>query len=363
MRARRSPPHDKAPPHFIGLVSPPPAALLALAGLSIGTGIFSSLISNAQDADKNPCVTSMEVAPWDFFLRADDSRPRSGAQHEVALCENSGARSRQEWIRSDSAASMPMCSSGARTETPSLSSCRDPPRRAPLRPEAKLPSPPRLTPSTHPTASAFTASLRTSSSERRGGRMTGSTCSATIETRADLALTKFQMFGWTIVGVLIYLIAFWRVITSNDAPYMTSLPDIDGSLVTLMGISQAAYLTGKAVAGVNAAQPTPVTTPASPPVQPNTSNPPGSLVVPPTAPTTAAPFAANTSGAHSTAMKYRPMRIPSVAAGIALMTVVAPTRAQIVQFRRQRRVRRSDEVFAAAQIPNDQQHGRRSPGI
>lgn len=62
------------------------------------------------------------------------------------------------------------------------------------------------------------------------------------------SLTRFQMFAWTFVGIIVFLVHFFSGIYSNlsDANHL-NVPTIDGILVTLMGLSQAAYLGGKAV--------------------------------------------------------------------------------------------------------------------
>ena len=63
-------------------------------------------------------------------------------------------------------------------------------------------------------------------------------------------LTRFQMFCWTWIGIGIYLIIFLTTVTKPanlQAVENLSLPDIDQSLVFLMGLSQGAYVGGKIV--------------------------------------------------------------------------------------------------------------------
>jgi len=64
----------------------------------------------------------------------------------------------------------------------------------------------------------------------------------------NLDLMKFQMFGWTIVGLLLYLANFFSALGAQHV--LSSLPAIDDSLVVLMGVSQAAYLANKGVQNV-----------------------------------------------------------------------------------------------------------------
>ena len=62
---------------------------------------------------------------------------------------------------------------------------------------------------------------------------------------------RYQMFLWTIISVIIYLGLFLQQINgiSNiEGLTQLKLPDIDPSLLFLMGLSQAGYLANKAVA-------------------------------------------------------------------------------------------------------------------
>jgi hypothetical protein len=96
--------------------------------------------------------------------------------------------------------------------------------------------------------------------------------STMLEENKKPALTRFQMFGWTWIGIIIYIgILFSTVSTLMDIgdgklceplqpneikfnqlhcdkPLRTlTLPDIDPTLVILMGLSQGGYLGGKIV--------------------------------------------------------------------------------------------------------------------
>ena len=55
---------------------------------------------------------------------------------------------------------------------------------------------------------------------------------------------KFQMFGWTLVALAIYLVLF----VHNLDPHTATLPMVDSSIVVLTGVSQTGYLSGKAIA-------------------------------------------------------------------------------------------------------------------
>jgi len=58
-------------------------------------------------------------------------------------------------------------------------------------------------------------------------------------------LAKIQMMGFTLITIGIFLATFVHQVVSN--PVITSVPNIDSSLMVLMGISQAGYLGKKLV--------------------------------------------------------------------------------------------------------------------
>jgi hypothetical protein len=57
---------------------------------------------------------------------------------------------------------------------------------------------------------------------------------------------KFQMFGWTIIAIVIYVYLF----LADLRPSLESLPVVPASIVILTGLSQSGYLTGKAVSSM-----------------------------------------------------------------------------------------------------------------
>jgi hypothetical protein len=63
-----------------------------------------------------------------------------------------------------------------------------------------------------------------------------------------LDLMKFQMFGWTVVAVGIYIYLF----LADFRPDLASLPVVPASIVALTGLSQGGYLSGKAVSNMGA---------------------------------------------------------------------------------------------------------------
>ena len=63
----------------------------------------------------------------------------------------------------------------------------------------------------------------------------------------SMDLMKFQMFGWTVVAILVYTWLFLKNLDSN----ISSLPIVPTSIVILTGLSQAGYLAGKGVSNVD----------------------------------------------------------------------------------------------------------------
>lgn len=72
-------------------------------------------------------------------------------------------------------------------------------------------------------------------------------------------LSKLQIIAWTFICIATYLIVVGQHITTNDP----TIPDIDNSLMALMGLGHAAYLGKKAVT-----QDTPGATTVQPPTPP-----------------------------------------------------------------------------------------------
>ncbi|WFN34272.1 hypothetical protein L1S32_10555 [Methanogenium sp. S4BF] len=68
-----------------------------------------------------------------------------------------------------------------------------------------------------------------------------------LKTKGKIALNRFQMFLWTIVGVVLYLSVVVGTVTDGGDAALLSLPDIDPTLVYLMGLSQTGYLGGRLV--------------------------------------------------------------------------------------------------------------------
>jgi hypothetical protein len=68
----------------------------------------------------------------------------------------------------------------------------------------------------------------------------------------NLSLMKFQMFGWTVIAIFIYVYLFLGL--HHLTPSITSLPNVDPNIAVLTGVSQTAYLAGKGVSNLSANQ-------------------------------------------------------------------------------------------------------------
>jgi len=63
----------------------------------------------------------------------------------------------------------------------------------------------------------------------------------------NLDLMKFQMFGWTVVAIVIYVYFF----LSRLRPDLIEQPTVPQGIVILTGLSQTGYLAGKGVSSMN----------------------------------------------------------------------------------------------------------------
>ena len=64
-------------------------------------------------------------------------------------------------------------------------------------------------------------------------------------------LMKFQMFGWTVIAIFIYVYLF----LSNINPEIYSLPNVPYTIAILTGLSQVGYLAGKGTSNMSPNKP------------------------------------------------------------------------------------------------------------
>lgn len=267
-----------------------PAALLALAGLSIGTGIFSSLISNVSGQNKNPCVTAIDTKKYEEIPTKD--YPELGVARSpdwpCAIIRGRDLGTSGYARFGSTYADVLYWASNERTivvQVPSEYVKQQP--SGPVIDDAKVT---QLVVDT-PNGKRVYALMSSNGRLHLGESQTSYDWLDLFRddsNPAALALTKFQMFGWTVVALLMYGYTVTRVIRGTEAAYLSSLPDVDASLVILMGLSQAAYLVGKAVSGV-APAPTPrpagtaapTTIPSTEPSSSEATNPQAARSAPP----------------------------------------------------------------------------------
>ena len=204
-----------------------PAPILELAGIALGAGVVSTLIAVTTGEEKSARVTGLTVdqAGAALVITGVDF----GGEGNVRI-GNEGLRV-LEWVdKSKERQTNP-------TDPANLDTVR---ALLPAMPGGDaliidtgngkicyklLGQPPNLTLGPQDTCYEFADLFRNDKSPR------------------GLDLTKFQMFGWTLVAVSIYIVMF---LTSLDE-ITDTLPTVDETIALLTGISQGGYLVGKAV--------------------------------------------------------------------------------------------------------------------
>jgi hypothetical protein len=212
-----------------------PAGLLVLAGLSVGSGVLSSLIASGSGESKTVCVVTLR-APTMAELSA---RSLTGAVTDYLVLEGTdfGARGRVRVanVRKGIRASFAV---GTVVATPVWEDKVI---------FARLPADP------------FNVLVVDSPNGKVAYEVTGAPPAYVLGTArsfyefADLFrddknpdhfdLMKFQMFGWTLIAVATYCGIVWTSMSSD----LRSLPVVDQSIVVLTGVSLAAYLGNKGV--------------------------------------------------------------------------------------------------------------------
>ncbi len=67
------------------------------------------------------------------------------------------------------------------------------------------------------------------------------------------SLSRFQMLSWTVLSIILYFSSFYIQLATLDISQLGNfnLPDIDFTMVALMGLSQGAYIGGKFVSSTS----------------------------------------------------------------------------------------------------------------
>jgi hypothetical protein len=246
-----------------------PAGLLALAGIALGSGVFSSLISAVNSEDKTACITGLQSQNLAVYLANINAQAQADAA-TIAADPNATAQARNE------AAAKAAAAAQAAAEALTFA----PPRfcliinglemkKAGRVRFGNVPAHVRdwndegtqiivdVPPNARNTLVVDTANGKLC--YKLNGNYQAFTLGEAVfyyefadlfrddKNPASFDLMKFQMFGWTIIAIVIYSYLFLGDL--ND--HISTLPMVPSSIVTLTGLSQAGYLTSKAASSVN----------------------------------------------------------------------------------------------------------------
>jgi hypothetical protein len=213
-----------------------PAALLALAGIAIGSGVFSSLIAAASGEDKTACVTELGPITEANLKTTFPGAGVSANPNSLVIKGKDMGKSGKVRLDRDSVPILFWKDDGTTivvdvrdgieyhtltVDTPNGKLCYELTGKTP----ALILGLPKFN---YEFADLFRDDKNPS----------------------NFDLMKFQMFGWTVVAVVIYAYLFLTDLRSD----IESLPLVPQSIVILTGLSQAGYLTGKGVSSVGSAE-------------------------------------------------------------------------------------------------------------
>ncbi len=215
-----------------------PAALLALAGIAVGSGVFSSLIAASNGEDKTACVTSVTTVPVPDPAAAGSPPPTINTL--LINGTDLGSKGKVRFGRV-TATIRNWKSDGTQIQVDvpkNLESVgRDKKKFGPLVVDTANG---KLAYELVGTPDNFTLGEATSYYEFVD-------LFRDDKSPDNLDLMKFQMFGWTVIAVLIYIYVF----LTSLRPDLTELPVVPNGIVVLTGLSQTGYLAGKGVSNVN----------------------------------------------------------------------------------------------------------------
>lgn len=210
-----------------------PAELLALAGIAIGSGIFSSLISASNSEGKTACVTSIRT-----ITKADlrELLPKAGVPvnpNQIIIEGHSMGTTGKVRLDREVAPILNWNSEGSEIviDVPGDKSYRT------------------LVVETSNGKLSYELGNRTPNLTLGGAKLNYEFIDLFRDDKYPniLDTMKFQMFGWTLIAILIYVYIFLNSLTQ----LMPELPAVPSSIVVLTGLSQGGYLAGKAVGNVN----------------------------------------------------------------------------------------------------------------
>jgi hypothetical protein len=218
-----------------------PGALLALAGISIGSGVFSSLIAAVNGDESTARISSLEAIP------RTDARFSAGGEFEhVQKPQNPHALLITGTDLGDGGKVRLKAKGKATTTLPIL---------------VWNPNGTKILVDV-PDANAYHLFTVETPNGKLTYELSGTTPLLVLgpaknnyefadlfrddKNPENLSLMKFQMFGWTIIAIFIYVYLFLGHLDAN----MATLPTLDPNIAVLTGISQAGYLGGKGVSNI-----------------------------------------------------------------------------------------------------------------
>lgn len=213
-----------------------PPELLALAGIAIGSGVFSSLISAVKSEDKTACVTSVQVISCSDYKQNSSGPWNAPAAAPYCLVIKGTDMAKEGQVRFNSTSA-------------DIIDWKDDGTLIVVGIPDKLQNNPTLIVDTGNGKLCY----------KLAGTVQNFTLMAAVsyyefsdlfrddKNPRGMDLMKFQMFGWTLVAIVIYAWLF----LSNLHDHIETLPRVDQSIVILTGLSQGGYLSGKAVTNIN----------------------------------------------------------------------------------------------------------------
>lgn len=250
-----------------------PTELLALAGIAIGSGVFSSLISAVKSEEKTACVTDIQSIDLATYLTG---RSNALAAASSKLDADPNATVEAKAAAADRAAAAATAAAAAVAEKAAeVSANRLQPycliingqgmvkagrvrfgkTLAPIRDwndagtQIVVDVPPNFSRIliVDTGNGKLCYKLLGGMANFSLGQPTSSYEAADLfrddKNPSNMDLMKFQMFGWTVIAIVIYTVLF----LSDLHNHIETLPQVDSSIVILTGLSQGGYLTGKAL--------------------------------------------------------------------------------------------------------------------
>ena len=223
-----------------------PSTLLALAGIAIGSGVFSSLISAVGDEQQTASITAIEVVRFGdpavagqvaLPLGPDVQPPGPGHPNSLRI-RGSNFGLTKGTIR--------LLKNGFSKELAPVIYWHDNEIAVDL-----------------PNGASYAKMTVDTAHGKLTYRLTGAHPNLQMGTQVvhyelvdlfrddknpdSLSLMKFQMFGWTVIALTIYVYLF----LTHLSDHIQTLPTVDSSITILTGLSQAGYLTGKGVSNLS----------------------------------------------------------------------------------------------------------------